>query len=67
MLERDDGAVQLRAEDRYLVRLGEGADPHVLAGALTILDGAHEGLLQFGNFIGETDLEDAGSLSEAAG
>jgi predicted component of viral defense system (DUF524 family) len=56
LLERDDGAVELFAEGRYLVRLGEGADPRALRGALTILDGAHEGLLQFGNFIGETRL-----------
>jgi predicted component of viral defense system (DUF524 family) len=56
LLEREDGAVELFAEDRYLVRLGQGADRQVLSGALSILEGALEGLLQFGNFIGDARL-----------
>jgi hypothetical protein len=56
LLQRHDGGLELLAEARYLVRLGEGADRGALRGALTILVGAYEGLLQFGNFIGETRL-----------
>lgn len=51
-----DGALELVAESRYLVRLGEGADPSVLRGALTVLQGGSEGVLQFGNYIGEAAL-----------
>src|SRR4051794_9773093 len=54
--KRENGALELTAEDRYLVRLGPGSDPHVLAGALTIPHGGTEGVLQFGNFIGTTEL-----------
>ncbi len=40
-----------------LIRLAEGADRNALTGALVILEGAREGLLQFGNFIGDTRLD----------
>lgn len=56
LYERADGTLELVAEDRYLVRLGEGADPNVLTGALTVLRGATEGVLQFGNFVGQAEL-----------
>lgn len=54
--ERANGTLELTAEDRYLVRLGEGADPTALRGALAVLQGGAEGVLQFGNYIGETVL-----------
>jgi hypothetical protein len=54
--ERASGEVELAAEARYLVRLGEGASPNALRGALTVLAGATEGTLQFGNFVGRTSL-----------
>jgi predicted component of viral defense system (DUF524 family) len=54
--EQSDGTVELVAEFRYLVRLGKGADPSVLPGALTVLRGGAEGVLQFGNFVGDAAL-----------
>ncbi|MDQ6806906.1 MAG: DUF2357 domain-containing protein [Actinomycetota bacterium] len=56
MHEHSDGTLELVAESRYLVRFGEGADPRVLRGALTVLRGGGEGVLQFGNYIGEAAL-----------
>jgi predicted component of viral defense system (DUF524 family) len=53
----DGGDVVLLAEEDYTVRLpaegGEGA----LRGALSVLAGATEGRLRFGNFIGRTELD----------
>jgi predicted component of viral defense system (DUF524 family) len=54
--KREDGALELMAEERYLVRFGHGSDPHVLSGAMTIPYGGTEGVLQFGNFIGTAEL-----------
>ena len=54
--ERPDRSLELVAECRYLVRLGDGADPNVLSGALAVLRGGREGVLQFGNFIGQAEL-----------
>jgi len=54
--QQADGTVQLIAESRYLVRLKESADPSVLQGALTVLQGGTEGVLQFGNFVGDATL-----------
>lgn len=54
--KREDGGLELTAEDRYLVRLNPGSDPNVLTGALTIPHGGTEGVLQFGNFIGTSEL-----------
>ena len=56
MHEQADGTLELVAESRYLVRLGEGADPSVLSGALTVLRGGAEGVLRFGNFVGDATL-----------
>jgi predicted component of viral defense system (DUF524 family) len=56
LLELEDGALDLVAEHRYLVRLGPGSSQHVLRGALTIPHGGSEGALQFGNFIGIAEL-----------
>jgi uncharacterized protein len=56
LLERPDRVIELVAEHRYLVRLGDDADTLVLKGALTVLHGATEGVLHFGNFVGETSL-----------
>ena len=54
--ERADGALLLTAEDRYLIRIGEGGDRHALRGAMSVLDGGREGVLRFGNFIGRAEL-----------
>jgi predicted component of viral defense system (DUF524 family) len=52
----DDGAIELQAEQTYLVILDEGADPAVLVGALSIPVGGREGRLRFVNFIGRAEL-----------
>ena len=54
--ERPDGALVLTAEERYLVRIGEGGERDALRGAMTVLDGGREGVLRFGNFVGRAEL-----------
>lgn len=54
--EHSNGTLELVAEYRYLVRIGEGADPNALIGALTVPRDGSEGVLQFGNFLGQTEL-----------
>jgi predicted component of viral defense system (DUF524 family) len=56
MHEQSDGKLVLLAESRYLVRLGKGADPNALRGALRVPRGGKEGVLEFGNYIGEATL-----------
>ena len=56
LFELPDGSLELDAERPYLVRLGRGASRNTLRGALDIPRNGSEGLLQFGNFIGESDL-----------
>ncbi len=56
LLKHPDHSLELQAEACYLVRLGDGADPHALRGALTIPHGGTEGILQFGNFVGQASL-----------
>jgi uncharacterized protein len=53
---RDDNAVEVIAEDPYLVKLAEGADSGILRGALSIPAGGSEGILRFGNFVGRSEL-----------
>lgn len=54
--ERDDGAIELVAELRYLVLLRPEAARDVLVGALTLPRGGSEGVLRFGNFVGIAEL-----------
>jgi len=58
--DRGDGTLELTAEDRYLVRLPAGVLQHELRGALTAFKGATEGVLHFGNYIGEASLDGRG-------
>jgi uncharacterized protein len=54
--ERSDGALELVAENRYLVRFGPGASRDVLRGALAVPAGGSEGRLRFGNYVGFAEL-----------
>jgi len=54
--ECDDRSLVVIAEASYLVRLGEEADRQVLKGALSVPLGGKEGILRFGNFVGEARL-----------
>lgn len=53
--EGSRGALELMAEERYLVRFSEGADQDVLRGALEPL-GPGQALLRFGNYFGRAEL-----------
>lgn len=53
---RPDGTIELFAEDPYLVKVQGDGDRDVLREALAIPDGASEGILRFGNFIGRAEL-----------